>query len=180
MYIEKSPEIQENINLGWRSGEIMSDHYWQAGDIEEIIKPDGTVALKTDLEAGNMVVTHFAAKERRVLQQKIRTPIKNDYARWAFVQSVSAASSLRRPALPTPIYCTMLRPNCWIRTSSRLCIRQRPSPRLRRSRGARTWCRRHCLRRRRTCTPPCQRQTRLLFANSERTQDRLLEALRGA
>lgn len=70
MNVAKSPEMQTNIGLAWDMGDVMSNHYWQEGDLEEVLKANGTIALKTDLEISDEVVAFHQARGRSVVSEE--------------------------------------------------------------------------------------------------------------
>lgn len=70
MRVAKSPEMQTNIDLAWDMGDVMSSHYWQEGDLEEMLKANDTIALKTDLEISDEVVAFHQARGRNVVSEE--------------------------------------------------------------------------------------------------------------
>lgn len=70
MSVPRSAEMQINIDLAWDMGDVASDHYRQEGDLEEVIKANGTIALKTDLELSDKVVAFHKARGRDVVSEE--------------------------------------------------------------------------------------------------------------
>jgi fructose-1,6-bisphosphatase/inositol monophosphatase family enzyme len=62
--------MQTNIDLSWDMGDVMHADYWQEGPLRKVLKPDGTIALETDLKVSDEVVAFFAARGRGVVSEE--------------------------------------------------------------------------------------------------------------
>ncbi|HJQ08120.1 MAG TPA: inositol monophosphatase family protein [Candidatus Saccharimonadales bacterium] len=70
MNIPRSPEVQTNVGLAWDMGDVMYTDYWREGPLGEVVKPNGTIALETDLKVSDEVVAFLKARGRNVVSEE--------------------------------------------------------------------------------------------------------------